>query len=91
MLSQDRTNVRQAYADLKRDLRAESESLKLSPMNDAQMSFYDRPVRHAAAHLVAPTNARNSKVRESLSEAHSDIVLGITRLNQRRSSITDRT
>ena len=84
MLHDDRTNVREAYADLKHDLKAESESLKQSPMNDAQMRFFDRPVRHAAAHLVAPTNAANEKLRESLLDAHTDIVVGISRLNQRR-------
>jgi hypothetical protein len=79
--------ARSAYASLRQDLKDESRSLTYRrgdpPPTEAEQRWYDRPIRHASAHLLAPTNARLEKIRASLSEAYSDIMLGISRLKQR--------
>jgi hypothetical protein len=78
--------IQSAYRGLKKDLQEEAHALKLvrrEPLTDADLRFYDRPIRHAAAHMTAPTNASPEKIRESVFEAHSDLVLGISKLRQR--------
>ena len=69
------------------DLKDESRSLTYRrgdpPPTEAEQRWYDRPIRHASAHLIASTNARLTNIRVSVSEAHSDIVRGINRLKQR--------
>jgi hypothetical protein len=85
-LNEDPRKARKAYTDLKAALKAESKTVKRGSLSEAQLRFYEKPIRDAAVHLIAPTNARPEKVRESLSEAHSDIFLGISKLNKRESS-----
>jgi hypothetical protein len=86
-LHEDPETVRSAYASLKQDLKDESRSLKYRrgdpPPTEAEQRWYDRPIRHASAHLIASTNERLTNIRVSVSDAHSDIVLGINRLKQR--------
>jgi hypothetical protein len=79
--------VRSAYDSLKQDLKDESRSFKYRcgdpPLTEAELRWYDHPIRQASARLIATKNARLVRIHRELSEAHSDIVLGINRLKQR--------
>ena len=80
--------VQSAYGRFHQDLIQESHSLARTrrdqPLTSVEQRFYETPIRQAAAHLVAPAHATTEKIRESLSEAHSDLGLGLARLKGHR-------
>ena len=85
MLVQEYPDAARAhYATLKRDLKDEirlvSNSRRDPPLTNAERHFYDRPIRQAVAHLLTSTNASIEKILASVSQAHSDLSLGLARL-----------
>ncbi len=79
-------DFRAQYADVKAALRAERDacaggrSWKSRDLTAAEKRWYVRPIQHAAAHLIAPVNGSAGKVGSSVSEARSDLMIVISKM-----------